>query len=308
VSPTIRAAGLRQLISALTVPLALLIGLSGCSSSKAGNVVPTSTYKGKVTKVAVGSYALGYLVKGIGGESVEVTNLTPPGVEPHDVELSPDLAAVIEDADLVVLIGGGFQPSLERAADRRAKVTIDVHSNEIAFGAKKPFTDPHIWLDPVMFAEQVAPIMRSLSALNSTNESQYVQSSGQLRNELMTLDKEYAKELKVCARRELIVSHSAFGHLANRYQLSQLAIAGLSPTNEPTANRLSELTDLVKSTNATTIFTEENVSPAVADTLARETGIRTQVLSPLEFAPKVGDYMSVMRTNLSEIKTALACS
>jgi zinc transport system substrate-binding protein len=130
---------------------------------------------------------------------------------------------------------------------------------------------------------------------------------------LQALDRSFEEGLATCARRVIVTSHAAFGYLADRYGLEQEAISGLSPEAEPDPRRLQELIDLVKERGVTTVFSEELLSPAVAETLAREAGVRTAVLDPLEgLTPEEQqageDYVSIMRKNLAVLRSALGCT
>jgi zinc transport system substrate-binding protein len=119
---------------------------------------------------------------------------------------------------------------------------------------------------------------------------------------------------RACKRRTIVTAHEAFGHVVARYHLDQQGIAGISPDQEPSAKRLAELADLVRRTGTTAIFTEELVSPRVADALAREAGgVRTETLNPLEGLSAAeqeagDDWASIMRDNLTKLRTALGCS
>jgi zinc transport system substrate-binding protein len=132
--------------------------------------------------------------------------------------------------------------------------------------------------------------------------------------QLAELDAEYRAGLASCQRRTIVTAHEAFGWLAQRYNLTQYGIAGLEPDTEPSAARLAELADLARDQGVTTIFTEELVSPKVAETVAREAGgLKVETLSPLESlteeqADAGDDYFSVMRANLAELRGALGCS
>ena len=111
----------------------------------------------------------------------------------------------------------------------------------------------------------------------------------------------------------IVTAHEAFGHLAQRYGLRQEGVAGLSPDAEPDAQRIGQLTDLVKRDGVTTVFTEELVSPRIAKTLAREAGVRTETLNPLEGLTdrelrRGDDYVSVMDANLAKLHRALGCT
>ena len=110
-----------------------------------------------------------------------------------------------------------------------------------------------------------------------------------------------------------MTAHEAFGYLAREYGLRQEGVAGLSPDAEPDPRRIAELTDLAERDGVTVIFTETLVSPRIADTLAREVGVRTDVLDPLEGltakeAARGETYVSVMDANLAKLRRALGCT
>jgi len=109
-----------------------------------------------------------------------------------------------------------------------------------------------------------------------------------------------------------VTAHEAFGRLARRYGLRQQGAAGISPDAEPDAKRIAQLVDLVKRNGVTTVFTEELVSPRIAQTLAREAGVHTETLNPLEGLTdrelrQGDDYVTVMDSNLAKLRQALGC-
>jgi zinc transport system substrate-binding protein len=247
------------------------------------------------TEVVAGFYPLAYAAEQIGGAGVRVTNLTPVGAEPHDLEPTPRDVARIREADLV-LYARGVQPALERALDGHGDRVLDVRAGD-------PGADPHVWLDPVRFAAIVRQIGDRLDQPERARR---------LAARLGELDRDYRKGLAHCARRELVSSHAAFGLLSARYGLRQISLSGLSPEAEPTPRQLERLVVAVRESGATTVFAETLVSPRIAETVARETGARTAVLDPIEGLTdeevnRGDDYFSVMHRNLGALRQALGC-
>lgn len=287
----------------LSIVLALGLLAAGCGSAARRDGRPS---------VVASAYPLAEAVGRVGGDLVEVRDLTPPGVEPHDLELTPDDLAAIVGADLVVYVGGGFQPAVEDAvgqAEGRALDVLSVVPTLRVDGA----VDPHVWLDPERFAAVVRAIAQALARLDPAHRSAYLANAEAYVGQLRAIDEAYRTGLASCRSRLLVVSHAAFGYLADAYGLRQEAITGLSPEAEPDPARLAELRALVRAEGVTTIFTEELVSPAVARALAEEAGVRTAVLSPLEgLTPEElaagEDYGSIMRRNLRTLEVALGCS
>ncbi len=256
--------------------------------------------------VVASFYPLAYVAERVGGTRVAVTDLTPAGVEPHDLELSTKQVDQLLDADLVIDLGHGFQPAVERATEQRDGPTLTVLDDS------GDAVDPHVWLDPVLMSGIVSDVQRALTRRDPGGRAVYRRNAEALRAELAALDTRYRDGLADCARRLLVTSHEAFGHLARRYGLRQEGVAGISPDAEPDAERIGELADLVRREHVTVVFTEKLVSPRIAQVLAREAGVTTAVLDPLESlstsAQRRGEsYVTVMDDNLKKLRSALDC-
>jgi zinc transport system substrate-binding protein len=267
--------------------------------------------------VVAGFYPVAAAAQRVGGSCVSVQNLTPAGAEPHDLELTTDEVDAIQDADVVLLLGHGFQPAVEDAAAGRDEGTVELLDQLGSSSADRSDAvprDPHVWLDPVLYGRVVDAVKRALVRADPSCRSRMERNAAALHNAIDAVDADYEAGLRDCARDVLVTAHDAFGHLARRYHLRQEGIAGVSPEEEPNAQRMSELADLVNRTGVTTIFTEELVSPRVADALAREAGgVRTATLNPLEGLTddqieRGDDWASVMRTNLQALRRALDCT
>jgi zinc transport system substrate-binding protein len=273
----------RTLLATLAVLVA--VAITGCGAG-------TPSGRGKVV---ASFYPLAWAAEEIEGPaSGAVVNLTPPGVEPHDFELSPhDLEAVL-GAKLVVYVGGGFQPAIADAVGRRDGPSLDVlRSGE----------DPHIWLDPVRFAGVVEAIAQELGKPSAAIPTV---------RELKRLDTAYRRGLARCDRRVIVTTHAAFGRLAARYGLEDIALTGRSPEAEPSPRALERIVREIRASGATEVFTEPLVSPRLAETVAHEAGVRVATLDPIEGLSQARldageSYPSVMRKNLATLRGALGC-
>jgi zinc transport system substrate-binding protein len=270
--------------------LAMAGAVSGCGGGYGGGG------SGGKTSVVAAFYPLAYASEQIGGSSVDVTNLTPPGTEPHDVELSVRDVEDVRSADVVFYLGEGFQPALERAVDGADGETVDLLES-----VDVRERDPHVWLDPVRYQQLARKIGSVLD-----------HPSGPFARRLAKLNADFRAGLARCERREIVTSHEAFGYLADRYGLKQIAITGISPEAEPTPRALERVIDQVRASGATTVFSETLLSPRIAETVARETGARTAVLNPIEGLTehelaRGENYFSVMRENLATLRKALGC-
>lgn len=270
----------------MVVTLAALVAVSatGCGGGASGR-----------GKVVASFYPLAWAAQQVEKPATRtVLNLTPPGVEPHDFELSPRDVETVLGAKLVVYVGGGFQPAIEKTITTRDGPSLDVlHGSE----------DPHIWLDPVRFAGVVEAIARALDKPAAAAPTV---------KELMRLDSQYRRGLARCDRRTIVTTHAAFGRLAARYGLEDIALTGRSPEAEPSPRDLERVVREIRASRATTVFTEPLVSPRLAETVAREAGVGVATLDPIEglSAARLDageDYLSVMRANLAKLRKALGC-
>lgn len=296
----------------------LAAGLTGCAGADAG--VPP----GK-TAVVASFYPMAWLAEKVGGDDVLVRTLTRPGTEPHDLELTARQVANIEDAGLAVYVGG-VQPAVDEAVREHAKgrsldaaalvrtlpppgETDDEEAHDGVHHRAASY-DPHLWLDPSRMAAVATALGERLAAADPGHASGHRRRAEATAAELTGLDRAFHDGLKTCARRDIVTAHAAFGYLADRYGLRQIPVAGVDPSGGPSPKRLAELTRLVSATGATTIFTETLTSPKVAEALAREAGVRTAVLDPVEgvAAGSSDDYTTIMQRNLRTLRPALECS
>lgn len=292
-----------HLIPAATALIAV-VALSACGGGAGGG---DAAQAGDRLEVTAGFYPYAFVAERVGGPDVDVVNLTQPGGEPHDLELTPQQVAGLTETDLVVY-AGGFQPAVDEAVEQQAAdrsldvlTTVELRDDE---GAQ----DPHVWLDPVRLGTIAEAVAEELAELAPDRADAVRERAAALKAELGELDDELRSGLSSCARKEIVTSHDAFGYLADAYGLQQVSLAGLSPDEEASPGRLAEVATYAQENGVTTIFFEETASPRVAESLAREVGAEAVVLSPLEGAPEDGDYLSAMRTNLQSLQAALSCA
>lgn len=311
----------RAVVAGATALAALT--LAGCGSSAAGD-----SGDGKLD-VVTSFYPLEFIARTVGGDAVKVTTLTAPGVEPHDLELTPKQVGHVATAKVVVY-EKGLQPAVDEAVEQNAKdagfdvapaakleaTGADFEEHEQP-GEVEPAAhtedalDPHFWLDPVRYADVVKAVEERLTAADSANAEGYHARAKTLLAEIGKLDKDFKTGLADCKLKTFVTSHQAFAYLAKRYGLTMVGIAGFTPDAEPTPSRIKEVQDIVKAQQVTTIFYEELVSPKVAETIARDVGVQTAVLSPIEGLSDANSnetYLTLMRDNLQELRKANSCT
>ncbi|MFC8938648.1 metal ABC transporter substrate-binding protein [Streptomyces griseoincarnatus] len=316
---------------ALTAVAALGFGtLTACSSDSAA-AGDTGTFD-----VVASFYPMAFLAERIGGEHVHVTSLTQPGQEPHDLEISARQTAQLEEADAALYLKG-LQPSVDEAIGQSpiatkidaAELTAleehgteaghgeehgdgheDEHSHEDEHGHDHDHEggDPHIWLDPVKYAEVAEGVGKAFQKADPDHAADYRKNTATLVKDLEALDEKFRTGLANRTSDVFVTTHAAFGYLAERYGLTEEAISGLDPDTEPSGARVKELQKIAKDDGVTTVFYETLVSDKTAKTLAGDTGLKTDVLDPVEGITdhsRGEDYFQVMEANLTALRTAL---
>jgi zinc transport system substrate-binding protein len=313
----------RRLISGSAVAAATALGLgtlSACSDSSAAD----SKSSGKLDVVA-SFYPMQYLAEQIGGPHVNVTNLTQPGQEPHDLEISAKQTAQLQEADIVVYLKN-LQPAVDDAVaqsqvkakiDAASLTTLEKHGNEVgghaaahdsSQGSETGGTDPHIWLDPVRYAEVANGVGKALEKADPKHAADYKKNTETLVKKLDGLNTQYKDGLAHTKTKVFITTHAAFGYLAETYGLTEEAINGLDPESEPSANRVKALEKMAKADGVTTVFYETLVSDKTAKTIAADASLKTDVLDPIEGITdksRGSDYLQVMESNLKALQKAL---
>jgi zinc transport system substrate-binding protein len=289
-----------QLRRSVALVALLAVGplLAGCGSGSASSTSGVS--------VVTSFYPLQYVAQRVAGDRADVSNLTQPGREPHDLELTVRQTADVSDAD-VVLYEKGFQADIDDAVEQNGPD----HVVDAAEAAGLTGEDPHFWLDPTRLSKVAAAFDSQLADADPAHADEYAANAKSLESDLAALDRAMERGLADCRIRTIVVSHDAFGYLGRRYGLEVVGINGLSPDAEPSPSHIRELQDLVRGDGITTVFSEELASREFADSLAGDLGIATAVLDPIEglsTATADQDYLSLMRRNLRTLQRANECS
>jgi zinc transport system substrate-binding protein len=304
----------RTVAIGMSLAAALLATTVACSSSTDSG--------GDDLRVVAAFYPLAWMAEQVAGDVARVETLTKPGAEPHDLELTPQDVATMTEADLVVYLAT-FQPAVDEAVAREAEdraydvtpdASLDLTYTPIEEGkdsGEAGTVDTHFWLDPLRLADVGDAFAARLGDADPENAQAFLDNAATLRTSLEELDVEIATALTSCEQHDLVTSHTAFGYLAQRYDMEQVGITGLVPEEEPSPPELAAVSDFVRANGVRTIYYETLVTPAVAETLARETGATTAVLDPLEGLTEEssgGDYIEVMRTNAQTLQRGQGCA
>lgn len=302
--------------------LALLLGISlalaGCGAAKQ----PAGAVQQNKLTVVTSIYPLYEFARQVGGERVNAVNLVPPGAEPHDWEPTPRDLQTLNKAAVLLFNGIGLEPwvgKTVKSLDNKGLLAVEVSrdlgteaGHDDGHGHEPAGADPHTWLDPVLAQQMVERVREALVKADPAGAEQYGANARAYQEKLAALHEDFKASLGQGCRREFVTSHAAFGYLARRYNLEQVAIAGLSPEVEPSPKDVAAIVAEAREHGATHIFFETLVSPKIAETVAREIGAETLVLNPLEgLTPEElaagKDYLTVQRENLKNLKLALGC-
>jgi zinc transport system substrate-binding protein len=277
--------------------------LTGCSPAH-GDAT------GRVS-IAASFYPLAWVSEQI-APGADITDLTHPGMEPHDVELTFAQTVDLARADVVVY-ERGFQPAVDQGVDNDAEgITVDVGPTAGLkdFAADPGQVDPHFWQDPLKLSAVAGAVAKVLERIDPAHATSYGTRAAVLHRRLATLDHDYSTGLAHCVRHTVVTSHDAFGYLS-RYGVRVAAITGLAPGAEPTPADLAHLQQLIRDNGITTVFSETLASPAAADALAHDMGVRSKVLDPVEGlsdATAGQTYLTLMRRNLAALEEANGCT
>ena len=296
--------------------------LAGCSNA-AEDSQPASE---SLPSIVTGSFAVAWLASSISDGCAVVTDLAPSGGDAHDLELTASQTASILDADLVIPVDG-LQPAFDAVAESKSSGVFDIldlldpltaedhadkdghadHADEDGH-EDHGLLDPHFWLDPKRVSDAAGFLGAEISKLSADCATKVEVTVPAVQAQLEDLTQEFETSLATCSSRTIVVSHEAFGYLADAFNLEQIGVAGLDPEGEPSAARLKEVIDLANSLGVSAVFTESTVNPDVAQTLADALEVGILTLDPLEIASVSKDYISLMQTNLEALRSGLNCS
>ncbi len=276
--------------------------LAACNGPLAG-----SDEAGGGPRVVASFYPLQYVAERVTGDQAQVTNLTSPGREPHDLELTVMQTAEVTDADLVIY-EKGLQPDVEEAVDQNRPDHV-VEATDVVDLEDAGASDLHFWLSPRLMVQLAEEVRDQMSDLDPEHQSAYDSGFRGLRADLVQLDTDYRKGLANCEIDTVVVSHDAFGYL-EQYGLHFESVVGLSPHAEPSPAHVAELEDLIKREGITTVFSEPLATSAMSESISADLGLDAAVLDPIEglgSSTSDEDYLSLMRKNLAALQKANRC-
>jgi zinc transport system substrate-binding protein len=314
-------------IASLMSASALVLAACGGESSSS---TTTSPAVAELT-IATAFYPLTEIVDRVSeGLSIDIVNLTPPGVGAHDHELTASQLDDLTKVDAVFYLGGGLQPSVEKAVTQLGAgitavnlmdhvQTIDAakaekdSDHDHDHGHSDSDTDPHVWLDPANMVSMTAAVVATLTTLSPENTTAFDTNAASYVAELEKLGATIDDTFTTCVSRALVTSHDAFGYFAARAKLDTVPIAGVNPENEPSAKELEEIAQVAREAQATTVFFEAQLPEALAKTVASSIGAEVDMVDPIETISQADltageTYISIQMKNIASVAKGLRCS
>lgn len=262
--------------------------------------------QGPAVKVAVSSYVPYLLAKETLKDNIELTMIIPPGSEPHSFEPLPKTVIEIHQSDLFFYTSDRMDPWAQNMSDGQG-IALDGNLPN----AQK---DPHVWMDFNNMSAMAQNMAMYTARKYPQREQEMVKNLAAFQHEINMLDRLYGKMLAHCKTRDIYhIGHMAFGYIANNYNLNFKPLIGATPDQEPSAKDMAEMIKQIKANKVEYIFTEEALNPALADTIAKETGAKILTLYPVENITKSDfdkqvSYRQLMMANLQSLSEGLGCA
>lgn len=335
---------LRKIIIFLIISSLVLVGCA--NDPNTNGTIAGGNEQSDSIKVYASFYPYYDFANNIGGENIDINIIVPAATEPHSFEPSPKVIADLESADVFIYNGLDMEPWLDKVLTLLegkdiylldASRTVDLikygdeghhdhddhthdhdenHSHDHDYDNEENNDhdhgeyDPHIWVDPNNAIKICENIKEAFVQVDPDNKDVYEKRFNNYKVELEKLDSEFREGLSDATERKIIVSHSAFGYLAKRYNIEEIAVAGISPHAEPSPKRLAELTKVAKNNKIDYIFFEALASVRTAEILANEANLEILTLYNIEGLTEEQkqngeDYISLMYKNLETLKKAL---
>ncbi|NME96059.1 zinc ABC transporter substrate-binding protein [Clostridium cochlearium] len=293
----------------LIISLSIII-ISGCGKK---DEVGISNNKDKI-KVVVTFNPLREFVDYIGKDKVDVNVIIPEGTEPHDFEPKAKDIMKLNEGDLFIYNGFGMEgwvdKTLKSIENNKMLIVdsskgcepINIEEDNHDHGNSH---DPHIWLGLTTAKRQAFNIKEALIKLDESNKEFYEENYKEFEKEIDNLLNSYKNKFEQLDNKSFVTGHSAFSYFCRDFGLEQRSVEGVFAEGEPSSKKLKELVDYCKSKNIKTIFLEENVSPKVSETLAKEVGAEVKVIDTIEYKKEDKKYLEIMKENIDKVYNSL---
>ena len=254
-------------------------------------------------------FPLSDMVRQIGGETVEVTTLLPPGANPHTFEPTPAQIRAAAGARVFIQVGANLDAWAAKALAGNAEVsTVTLTDGVALLGASEHGGDPHVWLDPVLMRDAAVPaIARALTQAGPQHGAAVQQGAAQFQAALSALDAQIHAQLDTAAQRNFVSVHAGWRYFARRYGLHELATLEPFPGKEPSARSIAALVQQARAAQVHALLIEPQFPTRIAEQVAGEFGARVVLVDPLggPAIPGRDSYVALMRYNCAMFADAL---
>lgn len=299
----------------ITSLILLTIIITGCSSSSSEEDNQAGM------KIYASMYPIQYATERIGGDTVNVESIYPPGVDAHTYEPTTKKMTNIASSNAFIYLGAGMEAFAESAAGALKSEDValfELGTHEELFHTESEHVDdghnhdkfnPHIWLDPIRMIDMAGIIKGKLIELNPDDKDLYIKNFKSLKKDLLALDKRFRETLQAKDNKKILVSHAAYGYWEERYGIEQIAISGLSSSEEPSQKELTQIIDKAKDDNLKYVIFEQNGSDRVSNVIQEQIGAEALHLHNLSVLTEENikndeDYFSLMKHNLEVLDKA----
>ncbi len=322
---------MKKITIRLVLILAPLLLLSACGTDKPENESTDTARNPDTLQVVTSIFPVYEITKEIAGEHAEVSLMVGESEDAHHYEPSAQAVAAVNEADVfiyssevmefwveqllavvenedleVVNLAYGLDLAVNEKFDKHSHEHKEEHPHDHGHGG----LDPHFWLDPVAVSKQLPLITDAFNRVDASNEASYRENEETFQKTLNAVDEAYQEAFFDAKNRDFVVQHEAFGHLANRYQLNQVAVGGLTTEVEPNPRQLAETIEFVRAQAVPVIYYQSGENSAIAETVAKETDKDIAVLYDLENAPASlkgtsNLYLEAMQANLEQLQLSV---
>jgi zinc transport system substrate-binding protein len=321
-------------IMAVAIVIATVAGTGCLTSSPAGStsrpdgsgsVSPVHPGQGGRVQVITSFRPFTLLVGPIGGDHITITQILPPGADPHDYEPTPNDAVALKNGRIFFYAGPFLEPwAADLAASSNPDIKLVTFADAISVpeydqmknryaGFPNMSQDPHLWLSPQLTEYYVAHVARELSEIDPENASDYQNNAAEFEKRLKQLNSDYEAGFSNCTTRTFLSSHSFLDYIAATYNLTQISIAGMSPDAQPSIKQMSAIIEEAKAHNVRGVLVEPEEAEDLSKSISAELALPVYSFTTMEVLPagplKEGgnDYVAIMENNLQEMKKAMLC-
>src|SRR5208337_894976 len=334
-------------IAALAIIIALVVA-TGCTSSSqvshqpgaapantttggspgtgvSGSPPAAGTGSGSGLPVITSFRPFTLLVAPVGGDHITITQILPPGADPHDYEPTPDDAVALKNGKIFFYDGPFLEPW---AADLVASTNPDIQLVTFADAIpglaydqmKSQYSDfpnltqdPHLWLSPQLAEYYVPYVAQQLSKADPENAADYQNNAAAFEKRLEQLDSDYKAGFSNCSTRTFLSSHAFLDYTAAAYNLTPISIAGMSPDAEPSIQQMAAILEEAKAHNVKGVLAEPDEAEDLSKSVSAELNLPVYPFTTMEVLPagpltaEDTDYVAIMENNLQEMKKAMVC-